>query len=119
MKSSRGEIKIYEVLDKVGVDFVEEYSFDDLLSHLGKPLRFDFCVFDDDGEIAFLIEFQGEQHYKPKTKFGGYQGFQKQLYNDKKKIDYCKKHGYKLVAIPYYEEELIDYDYIMNKVNSL
>ena len=41
----------------------EEYSFKDLVSLTGRPLRFDFAVFDDEGEIDFLIEFQGKQHY--------------------------------------------------------
>lgn len=30
------------------------------------------------------------------------------------KREYCKKHGIKLVLIPYWEEQFITYDYIMN-----
>ena len=30
------------------------------------------------------------------------------------KRDYCKKHGIKLVLIPYWDEYEISYDYIMN-----
>ena len=56
MKSSRGEIKICDILDLAGLPYKEEYSFPDLLSSSGRPLRFDFAVFDDDGEIDFLIE---------------------------------------------------------------
>jgi hypothetical protein len=29
------------------LDFEEEYSFPDLVSNTGRPLRFDFAVFDD------------------------------------------------------------------------
>ena len=47
MRASRGEIKIEDILRAAGVDFVEEYSFPDLVSSSGRPLRFDFCVFDD------------------------------------------------------------------------
>lgn len=36
--------------------------------------RFDFAIFDDDGEIDFLIEYQGKQHYEPSNKFGGKKG---------------------------------------------
>ena len=39
--------------------FTEEFSFPDLISSSGKPLRFDFAVFDDNDELDFLIEFQG------------------------------------------------------------
>ena len=50
MRASQGEIKIEEVLTKAGLVFEEEYSFPDLLSSSGHPLRFDFAVFDDDHE---------------------------------------------------------------------
>lgn len=78
MRASYGEIKIEEILQQAGVDFKEEYTFPDLVSNSGHPLRFDFCVFEDDGSIDFLIEFQGIQHYEPKSKFGGWAGLRKQ-----------------------------------------
>lgn len=112
-RSSRGEIKIYDVLKAAGLNFEEEYVFKDLVSTSGYYLRFDFAVFDDNNEIDFLIEYQGEQHYTAKPKFGGATGLRKQQYNDAKKVEYCKAHGYKLVIIPYWEEKFIDYDYIM------
>jgi hypothetical protein len=37
-----------------------EYIFPGLNSPGGKPLRFDFVVFDDDGNIDFIIEYQGK-----------------------------------------------------------
>lgn len=113
MKSSRGEIKICDILDSAGLNYKEEYSFPDLVSSSGRPLRFDFAVFDDEGEIDFLIEYQGIQHYEPKSKFGGKVGLYKQQYNDKQKRIYCQEHGYTLIAIPYWDEGRMDYDYIM------
>ena len=62
MRSSRAEITIEEILTMAGIDFKEEFTFSDLISTSGRPLRFDFCIFDDDGEIDFLIEYQGKQH---------------------------------------------------------
>ena len=53
MKSSRGEIKICDILDKAGLVYQEEYSFPDLVSSSGRPLRFDFAVFDDNGDIVY------------------------------------------------------------------
>jgi hypothetical protein len=113
MKSSRGEIKICDILDMAGLSYVEEYTFPDLVSSSGRPLRFDFCVFDDNGDIDFLIEYQGIQHYEPKSKFGGIQGLRKQQANDMKKREYCRDHNITLIAIPYWDEERISYDYIM------
>ena len=113
MKASRGEIKIFDILQAAGLNFKEEFIFSDLLSASGRPLRFDFCVFDDDGEIDFLIEYQGIQHYEAKSKFGGAKGLFQQQYNDAQKKLYCQKHGYTLICIPYWDEGAMDYDYIM------
>ena len=113
MKSSRGEIKICDILDAAGLRYQEEYSFPDLVSSSGRPLRFDFAVFDDNGDIDFLIEYQGIQHYEAKSKFGGAKGLYQQKYNDTQKRLYCQQHGITLVAIPYWDEGLMDYDYIM------
>lgn len=114
MRASRGEIKIEEVLTSAGLVFEEEYSFPDLVSSSGRPLRFDFAVFDDNHDLDFLIEYQGIQHYEPKSKFGGYSGLRKQQYNDMKKREYCKKRGIILIEIPYTVEGQINYDFIMN-----
>ena len=113
MRASYGETKIETILKDAGVPFSEEYSFPDLVSSSGRPLRFDFAVFDDEGEIDFLIEFQGEQHYVAKSKFGGAVGLYRQQYNDMQKREYCKKHGITLVIIPYTDEARLNYDYIM------
>ena len=113
MRASRGEIKIEEILQNANLFFKEEYTFPDLVSSSGRPLRFDFAVFDDDGDLDFLIEYQGIQHYEPKSKFGGYTGLRKQQYNDMKKREYCAKHGITLIVIPYWDEGRINYDYIM------
>ena len=96
-----------------GLEYKEEYSFSDLVSSSGRPLRFDFAVFDDNGELDFLIEFQGIQHYEAKSKFGGAQGLYRQKYNDTQKRLYCEQHGITLVSIPYWDENIMDYDYIM------
>ncbi len=114
MKSSRAEIKICEILQRAGLNFKEQYSFPDLIGQSGHALRFDFAVFDDNDELWFLIEYQGIQHYKPKSVFGGMSGLRKQQFYDMEKREYCKKHGIKLVLIPYWEENQINYDYIMN-----
>lgn len=113
MRDSRGEIKIYDILTDAGLPFEEEYEFPDLISSSGRHLRFDFAIFDDCGDIDFLIEFQGKQHYVATSKFGGARGVYRQKYNDIQKRKYCLEHDLKLVTIPYYEEGQLSYDYIM------
>ena len=53
---SRLELKVEMLLQEIGFDFTTEYIFPDLVSSSGKPLRFDFAVFDEEGEVDFLIE---------------------------------------------------------------
>lgn len=115
MRASFGEVKIEEILKNYGLNFKMEYIFPDLRSPNGKPLRFDFAVFDDDGNIDFLIEYQGRQHYEPSSKFGGKKGFYQQQFNDNKKRRFCALHGFTLIEIPYTDENLISYEYIMEK----
>ena len=57
MRASRAEMKIEEILKESGLNFKMEYSFEGLNSPNGRPLRFDFAIFDDDGNIDFLIEY--------------------------------------------------------------
>lgn len=115
MLSSRGEIKIHEILEANNMVFKEEVSFEGLNSSNGRPLRFDFVIFDDDGEVDFIIEYQGRQHYEPSSKFGGKKGFYQQKFNDDKKRRFCAMKGIKLIEIPYTDEYQVNYDYIINR----
>lgn len=115
MKASRGEIKIHEILEMNDVNFEEEYEFPGLRAPSGRPLRFDFAVFDDDGNLDYLIEFQGKQHYQAVSKFGGNRGLYQQKYNDSKKRQFCALKHITLVEIPYYDEDIVTYDYILQK----
>ena len=115
MDASRAERLIHEILLEYGLNLKMEYIFPDLRSENGKPLRFDFVIFDDDGNIDFIIEYQGKQHYEASSKFGGKKGLYQQQHNDNKKRRFCAFHGFNLIEIPYTEENLISYDYIMRK----
>lgn len=60
-----------------------------------RPLRFDFYI----PEIRTAIEYDGEQHFKPETKYA--QKFEDIQENDKIKNDYCYDKGIKLIRIHY------------------
>ena len=74
MNASRAEMKIHEILENSDLIFKEEYTFEGLCSENGRSLRFDYAIFDDEGNLDFLIEYQGKQHYSPSPKFGGKRG---------------------------------------------
>lgn len=116
MLSSNGEVKIHNILTDYGIPFTEEYQFDDLVSSSGRHLRFDFAIFDDEGDLVCLIEYQGKQHYQPVKKYGGKRGLGQQKYNDNLKRQYCLKHSLKLISIPYFDEDRISYDYLMSMI---
>ena len=115
MRASRGEMKIEEILTEAGLHFEMEYIFPDLRSPNGRPLRFDFVIFDDDGNIDFIIEYQGRQHYEASSKFGGKKGLYQQQFNDNKKRRFCALHEFNLIPFPYTDEYEISYDYIMSR----
>ena len=115
MQSSQLECRIHDVLEEADVDYSEEWIFDDLKSSSGRHLRFDFCILDDNGDIDFLIEAQGIQHYKAVKHFGGARGLHRQQYNDDLKRRYCAQHRLKLIQIPYWDADKITYEYIMRK----
>jgi hypothetical protein len=106
-KESKGEKRIQEVLIYLGLkpnsDFQSQYRVDECRKV--KPLPFDYCIFNNEHskKILFLIEFQGEQHYKILRKgfFGGKKEFEKRRINDKIKQDYCYNNGIPLLTIPY------------------
>lgn len=115
MTRSRGEIKIDDILTNNYITFESEYIFPSLTGSSGRPLRFDFAIFDDDGNIDFLIEYQGEQHYTSVTYFGGQRKLHQQKHNDASKRRFCYDRSYPLVLIPYWDYDKVSYDYIFSE----
>lgn len=94
---SKGEMAIAKVLDELKIDYAEQYKIKECKNKL--PLPFDFAVFSNN-QLKCLIEFDGEQHFKPKFGEGNFVITQK---NDKIKDDYCKMNNINLIRIPYTE----------------
>lgn len=111
---SKGNLKIAALLQENGLSYQTEYQFSDCLSPKGNPLKFDFYV-----NNQYLIEYDGEQHYKPVAFHGDLDRAEKQfLLNqqyDELKNQYCKQHNIPLIRIPYtlYSKLTID-DLVIN-----
>lgn len=114
--NSRGHLKIRELLEDNDFNFQEEYSFEDLKASSGRLLAFDFMVFDEDDNIDFAIEVNGEQHYEPIAAFGGTKKFHRQKFNDQQKRLYCLNHHIRLIEIPYWDLEIVNLDYLYDKI---
>ena len=96
----KGELIIIKILDKLGINYDYQKTFDDLKDD--RLLSYDFYI----PSQSILIEYQGKQHYQPIDYFGGDDKFKNQQKHDKMKLDYAKNNGYNLIAIPYTEDTL-------------
>jgi hypothetical protein len=103
--NSKGETETERVLKKLNINYEWQYSFNDLLSDYGNPLRFDFAIFNKDKALSFLYEYDGEFHYK---KIYTKHDLEGQVYRDNLKNEYCKQNKIDLLRIPYWDFDNIE-----------
>jgi hypothetical protein len=107
---SFGEMNIENILKENKIDFKPEYVFLDLRSDRDGYLRYDFAILDSNNFPVRLIEYDGEQHFKPVDIFGGEENFKIRQENDSLKNQYALSHNIPLVRIPYYKRDSINID---------
>jgi predicted nucleic acid-binding Zn-ribbon protein len=112
--SSRGEKLVRRILQNHNITFQEQYRFSDCRNK--RSLPFDFAVFKN-GNLLFLIEYQGLQHYKPIPRFGGEAAFRTRQLNDNIKRTYCNVNNIPLLHIPYWLTESEVYKSILDMLN--
>lgn len=101
--SSKGEKVVIKYLKKKGYHFEPQFRIETCKDIL--PLPFDFAVFNVDGSLSCLIEYQGAQHfYDPFTWKKSHGPFNTKSVlrtqkHDAMKLQYCKDHGIKLIRI--------------------
>lgn len=111
--SSKGEDKIREILNDLGVMYQEQFSFPDCLNKEKKcHLRFDFFLPD----YNCCIEYDGEQHFKSFHHFRGEEGYNKLVENDNIKNQYCSDNNINLIRIPYTDFEKINKEYLLERI---
>lgn len=91
---------IHDALQKYGVEFSHEKSFEDLRGISGRKLRFDFAVYRD-GTLVGLIEHQGQQHYWPVFIQNKEYGRRQREETDQQKREYCAAKQIPLFEIRY------------------
>ena len=112
--SSKGESKISTYLRNNCIIYVQQYKFENLIGVNGGKLSYDFYL----PQYNLLIEFQGEQHVKPKEYFGGEEKFKIQQEHDRRKREYAQLHNINLLEIWYYEIDNIE-SILLQKINEL
>lgn len=111
---SKGENKLTIILDQYKeVKYKTQYRIKKCRNKL--PLPFDFAIFDKNNKLLCLIEYDGEQHYRPSF---GEESFQKTKHNDRVKNEYCKQNNIPLIRVPYWEYNNLE-TYLKNKLKEI
>lgn len=95
---SSGERYTEMILKESGASYIAQFAFQDCIYK--RHLKFDFAVFDKD-EVCFLIEYDGEQHFRPIDWFGGDDSFKETKIRDEIKNKYCLDKNIPLLRLPY------------------
>lgn len=112
--------KTEEYLKDNKVEYIREYRINECKDIM--PLPFDFAIINKNNDLKYLIEVDGEQHYKM-TNMGKTDmteedmklAFEKRIYHDNIKNEYCKNKNIKLIRLPYWYFRNDKYINILNK----
>ncbi len=104
--SSRGEMKIEQILKKYNLFFITQKKFDNCINiTTNRKLPFDFYL----PEYNILIEYDGEMHFKPHRLWSN--NDEKLIsiqFRDQIKTKYCIENNIKLIRIPYFDFKNIE-----------
>lgn len=97
---SMGEQRIVELLEENNIPFIHDKPYLGLKTENGGAVRFDFRI-TQDSDCDYMIEFDGEQHYRPIPMYDDNLSFEKRKQRDKFKDDWCIEHNIPMIRIPY------------------
>lgn len=118
---SKGEAKLYDLLTNMDIDFEQQKTFDTCrFKDTNALAKFDFFLSD----LNILIEYNGEQHYgyrvsNGKPGWNNEENFKATQERDRQKIEWCKENNFPLLIIPYTDFNILDEDYLQEKINEL
>lgn len=112
LKQSIGEKNIEDVLASNDICYTREYTVPEL-----NYKRFDFAILKNNNPIR-LIEYDGEQHFRPSTLFGEDE-YNRLVVSDQVKNEWAKTNGTPLVRIPYQYKNQITLDMLFDNDNFL
>jgi very-short-patch-repair endonuclease len=92
---SKGEEAISSILNALNVNYIAQAKFKGC-SHISS-LKFDFFI----PSLKLLVEYDGEQHFRPVDYFGGDRSFKLIKTRDAIKTAWAKDNGYNLLRLDY------------------
>lgn len=105
-QASKGEQRVYSFLNSHSIPHVYQHVFEDCV--YTQPLRFDFGLQNEAGDIIALVEYDGEQHVKIVEIYGGEEGLRSLQERDAIKNNYCNTNDISLLRIPAVDEDNIE-----------
>lgn len=93
---SAGEWKIENLLSQNNIQFSREFQ----QKINNQNMRYDFGIFNNN-QLIYLIEYDGEQHFKSNKHFGGEEYLKYIQEHDAIKNQWCKNNNIPLIRIPY------------------
>ena len=117
--SGQGCPDCYKLISSKGESFIKNFLLDNNIkfecqkSIPGTKLKFDFYI----PQKNMYIEYDGIQHYEPRSRFGGEKEYLLQVNRDKLKNDYCEKINGKLLRIGYKDYKNLNSILVDNLLN--
>ena len=111
--SSKGENKIKGILQKNNINFLQEFTFKNLKGKNNRLLRFDFAILDNNFNLLHLLEYDGIHHYKSLNFNGGEKTLLKRQKYDTLKDTYCRNNKIKIIRIPFWNYNKMNFNMIM------
>lgn len=118
---SKGEAKLYDLLTNMGIAFEQQKTFDTCrFKDTNALAKFDFFLSD----LNILIEYNGEQHYGYRVNSGkpgwnNEENFKATQERDRQKTEWCKENNFPLLVIPYTDFNILNEDYLQEKIDIL
>ena len=106
-RQSLGEEAVEKLLLANGLNYAKEYLVavrkEQIYQH--HKARFDFAIFSQESVLLYLIEYDGEQHFKDrrdtKSFWGNLESFEQRQERDNLKNQWCQENNIPLIRIPY------------------
>lgn len=100
---SLGENIITKILIENNIKFDYNKTFEELKNQTGRNLRFDFIIYNENGDLNRFVEFDGNQH-KYGMRYGNWSKTETHdviKERDEVKNNFCINNNYTLIRLPY------------------
>lgn len=110
---SKGENKIKKILQDNKILFTQQFP----VKIESSQYFFDFAIYDEDANVKYIIEYEGQHHYKSNNRGWHTQDYLKLVQTrDKIKNKWCEQHNIPIIRIPYWEYEKITFEYLQERM---